>query len=362
MTPRSRWIAVVVMACSAAIAVAFFAGMFVKSKNDEAIVNSQATPRVVVTVEERSFPVERPRLEGIVSTGQSFQVDVPGGDTTSVVTSAEVEPGDDVTSGTVLGRVSGRPVIALHLPFALYRDMSPGDQGDDVVAIQRALATLGAYDGPADGTYGREVEAAVSKLYTDRGLLPPRGEEGETLLRFREIFAMPAESAIVESISPVGTVLEGEPFARLRTGDTTVSIRIPSSLKDSFAQGNTVVIDAPDQSSPGTVTNVSEFRMADSDPTSGVPGFDAVISVDSSDAFIDGSTVPVYADVEGEEQVGPSVPITAIRQDGDRTYVVLDDTDNTRVDVEVTRTFQGWALMTSSDLSLGDRIVISSPS
>lgn len=47
-------------------------------------------------------------------------------------------------------------------PDDLLAPVSPGDRGDDVVALQERLHELGVGPGAADGDYGRRTEAAVS--------------------------------------------------------------------------------------------------------------------------------------------------------------------------------------------------------
>lgn len=52
-----------------------------------------------------------------------------------------------------------------------------GSQGDEVKAIQQALAALSLYSGPADGLYGDATSAAVTAFQMLKGL-PADGKVG----------------------------------------------------------------------------------------------------------------------------------------------------------------------------------------
>ncbi len=86
----------------------------------------------------------------------------------SVVTSVNVQVGQSISPGQSLMRVNGRPVIVLPGSFPTYRDLVQGDQGDDVVQLQQALASLG-YGVSADGDFGAATAAALTALYHDLG-------------------------------------------------------------------------------------------------------------------------------------------------------------------------------------------------
>lgn len=94
----------------------------------------------------------------------------PPSTVTGVVTSAEKGVGDEVRSGSVLLRTNGRPLFALTGAFALYRDIEPGDSGDDVAAVQAGLKEAGlSFGRDRVGTYGSGTQAAVRKMYKAAG-------------------------------------------------------------------------------------------------------------------------------------------------------------------------------------------------
>ncbi len=88
---------------------------------------------------------------------------------TGVVTAVAVTAGQRIGPGSVAMRVDGRPLFVLPGAFDLYRDIRPGDSGDDVAALQEALKGAGYYAGRVDGAYGAGTQAAVRRMYVTAG-------------------------------------------------------------------------------------------------------------------------------------------------------------------------------------------------
>ena len=90
----------------------------------------------------------------------------------SVISASPLATGDEARAGDVLVALAGRPVIVLSGAVPAYRDLRPGDKGEDVAQLQRALTELGRTV-EADGTYGEGTEAGVRWLYETRGYQVP---------------------------------------------------------------------------------------------------------------------------------------------------------------------------------------------
>lgn len=73
-------------------------------------------------------------------------------------------------AGAEVLRVDDRPIRAMVADAPLWRALSPGDTGPDVVRLQEHLAALGYYDGAADGAFGAGLRRAVEAFNTDAGL------------------------------------------------------------------------------------------------------------------------------------------------------------------------------------------------
>lgn len=92
---------------------------------------------------------------------------------TGVVTAVDRSVGDTLSPGSVPFRVNGRPVFVLEGTFPLYRDIGPGDEGDDVLALQKGLLAAGYALGRPDGKYGPQTQAAVRSMYRAAGYPAP---------------------------------------------------------------------------------------------------------------------------------------------------------------------------------------------
>lgn len=95
---------------------------------------------------------------------------------TGVVTAHTLAGGDLAVPGSAVMRVDGRPLFVLPGDFALYRDIQPGDRGDDVVAVQEGLRVAGFFTGRVDGHFGPRTQAAVAAMYRAAGQEVPRVE------------------------------------------------------------------------------------------------------------------------------------------------------------------------------------------
>jgi hypothetical protein len=72
------------------------------------------------------------------------------------------QPGDQLDEGDLLLSASSRPVFVLQGAIPVYRDLTPGAEGEDVRQLEEALARLGFAPGSVDGRYDAETSAAVA--------------------------------------------------------------------------------------------------------------------------------------------------------------------------------------------------------
>jgi len=79
------------------------------------------------------------------------------------------EHGDTLNEGNVLFIASGRPVFVMQGEIPAYRDITPGDTGDDVLQLEEALQRLGFNPGQVDGIYDESTSRAVAEWYTSAG-------------------------------------------------------------------------------------------------------------------------------------------------------------------------------------------------
>jgi peptidoglycan hydrolase-like protein with peptidoglycan-binding domain len=74
--------------------------------------------------------------------------------------------------GDIALTASGRPVFILQGDTPAYRDLVPGNSGEDVRQLERALKRLGFDPGVVDKTYDEQTSAAVAAWYDSAGWQP----------------------------------------------------------------------------------------------------------------------------------------------------------------------------------------------
>jgi multidrug efflux pump subunit AcrA (membrane-fusion protein) len=89
---------------------------------------------------------------------------------------------------------------------------------------------------------------------------------------------------------------------------------------------------------------------------------DVTITFDAAASLEDGTEVTVTTGADGGATSGLTVPLLAIRDDADGTYVttVGSDGTQTRAPVTVGETVDGYALITGDAVHDGDTVVVSS--
>lgn len=232
-----RWLVVWSAVSVAAVVVAFVLGTAVRSPWEGALAASTADPVVTGTVQVRSLTVSEKQVTGTVALGSESDVVVePADGSDAVVTAVHQDVGGVLLPGHALAEVSGRPVIALDLPFALYRDLDPGMSGTDVLAVQQALSRLGLYSGAQDGQYGLVTATAVSKLYTSAGVAAPVSDaDAATALKA----AQKARSEAATALATASAELEqaqadvaAEDTAATRRAEALAALSVQSAQSD----------------------------------------------------------------------------------------------------------------------------------
>jgi peptidoglycan hydrolase-like protein with peptidoglycan-binding domain len=351
---------------TAVVAVAaFLIGGHVRSPWDAAIANADTDPVVTAKVAERAVATDTNPLTGTVKLGTTTALTVASSGGAGIVTKMDASPGDVVRPAQVIGEVSGTSVATLTLPFALYRDLAPGDTGTDVRAVQQELATLGLLDASAvDGTYDAATATAVHDLFRKGGGTPPTAAtEKDTPLPRATVVLVPAKGAEVLSSAKVGTDLSGGgALLTIRSGVPSVTVR--AAVDQVLKKGATVTVVSSDDakvSTTGTVTSVSSF---DAGGGGQVPGYDLTIRFPATKGLTDGDTVNVTPTSGSPAKTGLAVPLTALRDGAGGTYVLRvagtsGAGDDEQIPVTVGTTGGGYALVTGTDLRTGDTVVVS---
>ncbi len=96
----------------------------------------------------------------------------------SIVTFAP-EDDTEMAEGSLVIEVSGRPILVLQGDLPMFRTIRPGDDGDDVLQLEEALARIGFDPGAVDGRYDSATGDAVQAWYRSVGYEPIGPSEQE---------------------------------------------------------------------------------------------------------------------------------------------------------------------------------------
>ena len=157
---------------------AWFAGRQVRSPSEAAATaNPPVASRITAPVEERELS-STVLVRGVVRYGDPRSVVLAASavkttgsastGATSIVSTAP-ERGAELPEGSAALAVGGRPVFVFAGKVPAYRDLRPGDVGDDVRQLEEALQRLAMRPGAVDGKFDSATEAAVERWYVSKG-------------------------------------------------------------------------------------------------------------------------------------------------------------------------------------------------
>lgn len=254
----------------------------------------------------------------------------------SVVT-ALAATGSKVTTGTVLARVSGRPLIAVVTSEPLYRDMVLGDRGPDVLGVEKALAaaelitrTDGVLDTTTLAAWRRlDSEAPADRIPLDRIVaVGPNARVGDV------------RASVGDTVKPGSTLVQ---LFAASPSFTCEADRLPSGLTP-----DNVKFEVHDKQVP-----VAEIQARPNSlrirPKTAVDASEGRAAITFAD-----SLTPVL-----------TAPLSAIRvaADGQPTVLLLDGDGATgkKIDVTLGVTAQGMVAVTGDGLKAGDRVELFNP-
>jgi hypothetical protein len=174
MGRRRHWWWLVGIALLIAVApCGWIVGQRVRSPSQAASRAAPPTPSWITATVERRVLSQTVISRGEVRPQISVPVRVPSSiEGSPVVTAIAVNAGTEVTEGTRVLEVSGRPVFVLKGDVPVYRSLKPKMTGADVRQLQAALTRLGCDTTPDAGIFGPATKTCVAKLYADAGYAP----------------------------------------------------------------------------------------------------------------------------------------------------------------------------------------------
>jgi hypothetical protein len=301
-----------------------------------------------------------------------------------LVTVQKKQVGDPVAPGDVVAEVSGRPVFAVPPGLPFYRNLAVGAKGADVAALRQYLEQAGHLTAGQGSEFNARILAGLRSLYQAGGYELPLADgvnQGFVLDEFAEVAAQPVP--VVKAAAVGALVGDGTPLVEVVIGEPWASARASILDAEALQEGSEVSVTA-NEAEPlaSTVQSVSEYQA------DGNPGYDLVIPLTIEWYEAAGGVDRVTVAPVGEVPVGPAVPLTAVREDANVTYVSAETAEGAkaanagqktdqaggcadagqagrseRVPVEVIGQSGGWALIAPNDaLPIGRRVVVSGAS
>lgn len=378
---RRRWVVVIVTAAAVVLLVAVTATVVGRQLRSPAQLAADAAappPSLVTAAVQRRVLAEPVVLRGTVQPGESIKLYPPPSalGTNSVVTKVPVKVGDTVREGEVLLERSGEPLLALVLPFRLYRDITPGMKGPDVTQVQAALRRIGYHIG-ISGEFDAQTQQMVKKLYANRGYSPPA-----------QTSASASSSPASPATTPTALLPQADVLALDHAGHKISSVKI--HVGDVLTDPKTTLFDL-DQKAPtilalaardqATLLRPGQTAIA-TDDAAGTQTQAVVASIGNQPVTANGQTGdqvrlrftgnPLSAEAQRTVRLSIqvaagaipvlAVPVTAISSHADgSTFVTMDDHDMTR-DVQVTtgQMAGGWVEIRNpgTDLAEGTLVVV----
>ncbi|MEO3822847.1 efflux RND transporter periplasmic adaptor subunit [Actinomadura sp. B10D3] len=270
-----------------------------------------------------------------------------------------------IDCGETLYKVDQEPVILVCGSIPAYRDLSVGDDGKDVRALNKTLVGGGHASGldPESRHFGRATAAALEKLQDERGAdVTGRLDLGQAVF-----LPGPLRIGTVTAGNGTGAV-PGRPVMEASSNRREVVVELDPSQQSEVEKGDAAQITLPDnRTTPGMVTRIgtvakSSGKDADTAPAT-LPV--AITLKHPKDAgTLDQAPVQVVITTDGVKNA-LSVPVTALlgrAGGGYEVEVATGDGGGTRF-VPVTLGLFDHAdgrVQVSGALAAGDRVVVPS--
>lgn len=166
MAPRARSGGLAVAVALALIAPLVAAGVWVFAKSSESPLQSASEVEPLVGSVERAERFQEASVAIAVTYATAL---APATNAQGTLTALAIAPGDEVTTGTVVGSVNNQQLVAYASAAPLFQDITRGSKGADIKVAQQLLTTLGFYSGPIDGDSGPATEKSIKAFNAKYG-------------------------------------------------------------------------------------------------------------------------------------------------------------------------------------------------
>lgn len=262
-----------------------------------------------------------------------------------IVTSLDIAPGAELAQGSTLYSVGLRPVVAAEGDVPMFRPITAGTAGADVVQLQRMLSALGYYDNTIDGRVEQGTAVAIMRWQKAFGM-DQTGvvDVGDVIFLPR----LPTRSVLNPETIHLGATLVGGEDAIL---GLPIAPRFWIPVTDAQAAtlpaGSIIEVTAPDGAMWHGETAEQTQTAADGTITVAVTGLDDSVLCDDACASIpvSGQTLLRSSIVTVERVDGLVVPSAALVTTAEGRIAVIT-VDGEKVPVEVVASAKGMSVVT----------------
>ena len=341
--PRRRgWLlAVTVVGLSAAVAYVL--------TTQPSGVDAEAEPATIraVTAEQRDL-IEYTDLDGTLGYAEVRSVSA----TTAGTVTAIVDDGDLVVRGDDLYEVDAVPVVLFYGDIPLYRSLDVGSEGDDVLLLERNLASLGYHiDEPDGGDDGDEDE--VDTGFTVDGIYDAATADAvqrwQVDLGTDETGRFELGTVVVASGPAVVSGLQVEPGSMVQAGAPVLELNVTGSV-GAFYSAHTGVIELA--ADPGPVATGQVLYTVDDRPITAIVT-DETFDRDLFDGVDDGADILVIEEMLvalGYDARGDLVP------DDEFDEITTEAIENWQEDLA--DTWEDGAVIVDGAIDLDDLVVV----
>ncbi|WP_344277287.1 peptidoglycan-binding protein [Actinomadura napierensis] len=300
---------------------------------------------------ERTTLVETQKVDGTLGYGTSRTMSATGRGTLTWLAGE----GAVVTRGQPVYRVDNKPVPLLYGKLPLYRTLSDGTKGADVLQFEKNLAALGYTGFTVDKTFSSATAAAVKQWQDDLGV-----DETGTIAPGAAVVAS-GRIRVADHKAQVGDKLGG-PVLTYTGTDRVVGVELDVQYQRLVKKGAQVEVVLPDDSTTkGTITSVGKVATQGQGDNPSTVHLTVALHSRHSLGSYDKAPVSVNL-IAGRRPNVLAVPIAALLAQGDGGYgvqVVQNGTVRT-VAVETGVFTDGKVEVSGSGLSEGMKVGVPS--
>jgi peptidoglycan hydrolase-like protein with peptidoglycan-binding domain len=282
---RNIVVAIVVLVVIAVAGAALLTTQIKSPAQQAAQTRPPALTQLTATV-QRAVLTTTVLAQGVVGSPKEITASSSGGggggggpsgqNVQSIVTRVFHRKGSVIGQGTVLFEVAGQPFFVLAGTVPAYRNLEPGETGQDVVQLQDDLESLGyGIGGDTSGDFGPGTAAAVNAYYQAIGYKPqqntagPRADRGPVIPLGEYAFVSRLPARIVKLGASVGQAPKG---LTLALGNPVIKGQLSPSDDRVVRPGMPVTITEPGTgvTLPGRVTSVSHTTASSASISGGL--------------------------------------------------------------------------------------------